>query len=416
MESEALIFIPDISGYTKFITETETKHSKHIIVELLEVIIGANNLGMQISEIEGDAVLYYRKGDPPKIDELILQAKKMFLAFHTQIKIIQRDNVCQCGACRTAINLTLKFVSHYGMLEEVTIQNFMKIMGRDVILTHRLLKNTINSNEYLLITNDYLNTQDIVNFRFESWISFKKHIENFTNFKDVKVQYILLEEAKKELPDVSRLMKSRFDYTTPDSSMFIDAPLLVVHELLTDHDAKLNYVPGLNEIKDKSPVNRVNTSHTCVFDDLEIHFVTISNEVKEKEISYVEEGEASVGIAFISDYKLKEEGNGTRLTFKIFSGKLTGNYSYFKKLFSKIMSKVVLFKLRKTSIKSQQLFKTYCEKILIIGEQQITPMHFHWYKQEDIINRCGGNLQIKLYNKKKDHTFDDTEIEVTLDG
>ncbi len=110
MESEALIFIPDISGYTKFITETATKHSKHIIVELLEVIIGANNLGMQISEIEGDAVLYYRKGDPPKIDELILQAKKMFLAFHTQIKIIQRDNVCQCGACRTAINLTLKFV------------------------------------------------------------------------------------------------------------------------------------------------------------------------------------------------------------------------------------------------------------------------------------------------------------------
>ena len=60
--------------------------------------------------------------------------------------------------------------------------------------------------------------------------------------------------------------------------------------------------------------------------------------------------------------------------------------------------------------------KTYCEKILIIGEQQVTPMHFHWYKQEDIINRCGGNLQVKLYNKKKDNTFDDTDVEITLDG
>lgn len=60
--------------------------------------------------------------------------------------------------------------------------------------------------------------------------------------------------------------------------------------------------------------------------------------------------------------------------------------------------------------------KTYCEKILIIGEEQVTPMYFHWYKQEDIINRCGGNLQVKLYNKKKDNTFDDTEVEVTLDG
>lgn len=65
---------------------------------------------------------------------------------------------------------------------------------------------------------------------------------------------------------------------------------------------------------------------------------------------------------------------------------------------------------------SKYTAKTYCEKILIIGEQQITPMHFHWYKQEDIINRCGGNLQIKLYNKAKDNSFDDTEIEVTLDG
>ncbi len=144
MESQALIFIPDISGYTKFITETETKHAKHIIIELLEVVIKADKLKMHVSEIEGDAVLFYRKGDPPKLSELISQAKKMFLDFHTHLKIIQRDNVCQCGACRSAVKLTLKFVSHYGSLEEVTIQNFSKIMGSDVILAHRLLKNSID--------------------------------------------------------------------------------------------------------------------------------------------------------------------------------------------------------------------------------------------------------------------------------
>ena len=159
MESQALIFIPDISGYTKFITETENKHSKHIITELLEVIIGANTLKLQVSEIEGDAVLFYRKGDPPKLNDLLSQVKEMFLAFHTQIKVIQRDNICQCGACRTAVELTLKFITHFGILDEISVQNFSKIMGGDVILAHRLLKNNIDESEYLLLTQKYFSTQ-----------------------------------------------------------------------------------------------------------------------------------------------------------------------------------------------------------------------------------------------------------------
>ncbi|MCH6574781.1 MAG: DUF2652 domain-containing protein [Bacteroidetes bacterium] len=362
MESKALIFIPDISGYTKFITETETKHSKHIITELLEVIIKADKLKMHVSEIEGDAVLFYRKGEPPKLSELISQAKKMFLDFHTHLKIIQRDNVCQCGACRSAVNLTLKFVSHYGTLEEVTIQNFSKIMGSDVILAHRLLKNNIDDDEYLLITEDYLTTQNNSDAGLDEWVKFHEHKESFDNFEEVQIKYVPLTEVKKELPDVSKLKRSDLDYANPDTSIFIDAPILLVHELLTDQDAKLNYVPGLKEIKDNAPVNRINTSHTCVFDDLEIHFVTLSNEVKEKEISYVEQGEASIGIAFISDYKLKEEGKGTKLSLKIFPGRISKNLSFYKRVFHIIMTKLAISKLRKASAKNLEVFKTFCEK------------------------------------------------------
>lgn len=362
MESQALIFIPDISGYTKFITETETKHAKHIIIELLEVVIKADKLKMNVSEIEGDAVLFYRKGDPPKLSELISQAKKMFLDFHTHLKIIQRDNVCQCGACRSAVKLTLKFVSHYGTLEEVTIQNFSKIMGSDVILAHRLLKNNIDDDEYLLITEDYLITQNNSDAGFDGWVKFYEHKESFKNFKEVQIKYVPLSEVKKELPDVSKLRKSDFDYANPDISIFIDAPILLVHELLTDIDAKLNYVPGLKEIKDNVPVNRINTSHTCVFDDLEIHFVTQQNEVKEKEISYVEQGEASIGIAFISDYKLKEKGKGTKLSLKIFPGRISKNHSFYKRVFYIIMTKLAISKLRKASAKNLEAFKTFCEK------------------------------------------------------
>ena len=362
MESNALIFIPDISGYTKFITETETKHSKHIITELLEVIIKADKLKMHVSEIEGDAVLFYRKGDPPKLGELISQAKEMFLDFHTHLKIIQRDNVCQCGACRSAVNLTLKFVSHFGTLEEVTIQNFSKIMGSDVILAHRLLKNHIDDDEYLLITEDYLTTQNNSDSGLDGWVKFHEHKESFKNFKEVQIKYVPLTEVKKELPDVSKLKKSDFDYANPDISILINSPILLVHELLTDLDAKFNYVPGLKEIKDNPPVNRINTSHTCVFDDLEIHFVTQLNEVKEKEISYVEQGEASIGVSFISDYKLKEEGKGTMLSLKIFPGRINKNLSFYKRVFTIIMTKFAMSKLRKASSKNLEAFKAFCEK------------------------------------------------------
>ena len=57
MAEKALIYIPDISGFTKFVTQTEISHSNHIIAELIEIIINANDLNLQISEIEGDAVL-----------------------------------------------------------------------------------------------------------------------------------------------------------------------------------------------------------------------------------------------------------------------------------------------------------------------------------------------------------------------
>ena len=60
--------------------------------------------------------------------------------------------------------------------------------------------------------------------------------------------------------------------------------------------------------------------------------------------------------------------------------------------------------------------KPYAEKLMIVRENQITPMHYHWSKMEDIINAGGGNLVIKLYNATKENTLADTEIEVSIDG
>jgi D-lyxose ketol-isomerase len=60
--------------------------------------------------------------------------------------------------------------------------------------------------------------------------------------------------------------------------------------------------------------------------------------------------------------------------------------------------------------------KTYAEKVLISDVDQVTPLHFHWSKTEDIINRGGGRLAIKLYNSTEAEQLADTDVVVNLDG
>jgi D-lyxose ketol-isomerase len=76
-----------------------------------------------------------------------------------------------------------------------------------------------------------------------------------------------------------------------------------------------------------------------------------------------------------------------------------------------------LFTLRNGSLDNLRTCqgKLYAEKILIVQVDQVTPMHFHWHKVEDIINRGGGKLVIQLYNDR-DGELADTDVVVSMDG
>jgi D-lyxose ketol-isomerase len=60
--------------------------------------------------------------------------------------------------------------------------------------------------------------------------------------------------------------------------------------------------------------------------------------------------------------------------------------------------------------------KPYCEKLLLVGEEQRTPFHYHVSKMEDIICRAGGNLLVEVYNRSADDKLDDTPVAVNTDG
>lgn len=77
---------------------------------------------------------------------------------------------------------------------------------------------------------------------------------------------------------------------------------------------------------------------------------------------------------------------------------------------------LLMFTLRNGNFHDPRYTKPYAEKLLIVEEEQITPYHFHWSKMEDIINRGGGNLLVKVYNSTKDEDKADTPVEVLMDG
>jgi len=156
MENKGLLFIPDISGFTRFVTETEIEHSRYIIQDLLEILINANQVGLEISEIEGDAILFYKFGAPLQLEAIYKQVERMFCEFHRHLIAYEYRRLCQCKACVSAVSLSLKVITHYGEFTSYNVKNFSKLIGKDIIVAHQLLKNDIEQHEYWLVTESLL--------------------------------------------------------------------------------------------------------------------------------------------------------------------------------------------------------------------------------------------------------------------
>lgn len=196
MENRGLIFIPDISGFTRFVNETEIEHSRLIIQELLEIIINANKIGLHVSEIEGDAILFYRFGDSPDVKELFEQVEKMFIEFHKSLQAYEVSRFCQCKACTSAVGLTLKVISHYGEFTGYNVKNFSKLIGKDIIVAHQLLKNDIDKHEYWLVTNSIV--PGIPPSDLAKWVHWNKSVKQTEN-GEIPFHYAQLSELKEEI-------------------------------------------------------------------------------------------------------------------------------------------------------------------------------------------------------------------------
>ena len=262
-----LLFIPDISGFTEFVNQTEISHSQHIIEELLEILIDANEIGLQVSEIEGDAILFYREGAPPTAAELLAQVQRMYVRFHAHLKMYETHRICQCGACCTATNLALKFVVHHGDIRQNKIKNHSKLFGKDVIVAHRLLKNDVHHNEYVLFTNQLVNAcSNWVQVKQAAW-SDPEHGAGEYDFGMVEYCFITLEPLESHVPEPTIEDYSLQGVTTKilGHERILEAPIDLAFDVLSDLSIRHEWIVG---IKDSDMLNgkitRNGSTHRCV--------------------------------------------------------------------------------------------------------------------------------------------------------
>lgn len=186
---KVVLAIADISGYTQFMVSTgiEIKHSQYIISQLIESIISQVKIPLELSKIEGDAIFLYvlKDSDAYAYEEAkkTLGAKLIhfFDVFHKKIDEISRDNPCPCGACKNIQALRLKIVAHSGEAFFYQINQFNELSGKDVILIHRLLKNSIAKDEYILMTDSAF-----ADIAFPNEIEVQEGIEHYEHLGEIK--------------------------------------------------------------------------------------------------------------------------------------------------------------------------------------------------------------------------------------
>ncbi|MEP6514290.1 MAG: DUF2652 domain-containing protein [Parafilimonas sp.] len=265
MNNSGLLFIPDISGFTKFVNETEIDHSRIIIEELLENIINSNQIGLNISEIEGDAVLFYRYGETPSLEEIYKQVENMFCNFQKQIKTYETRRVCECSACAAAINLSLKVITHYGEFSTYNVKDYSKLIGKDVIVAHQLLKNDIDLHEYWLVTSNLFDSKQIGG-HLPEWINWQKSIKQ-TEKGEVAFYYSMLSELKEKVqPDPTPRLDLGDNKTKMVSlSKTIDASLVNVFTIMGDFSLRPKWMEGIKAVDQVShPLYHVGIKHRCI--------------------------------------------------------------------------------------------------------------------------------------------------------
>lgn len=134
--------IADVSGYTRYLGGVELDHAQDILADLLGAVV-ANTSVMRTAKLEGDAVFCHAPAGDLDGAALVDTIESCYFAFTKRLRTIAHLTTCTCDACKKLDGLDLKFVVHCGQYAAHVVADREELVGYDVILVHRLLKNQV---------------------------------------------------------------------------------------------------------------------------------------------------------------------------------------------------------------------------------------------------------------------------------
>ena len=226
------LVLADISGYTSYLAGTELTHARDILTELLELIVERFKPTLEIAKLEGDAVFAYAAKNKIPRGELLLELQEStYVAFKDRVEGIRRRTTCQCNACKAIPTLDLKFITHFGEYILQNVSGITELVGSDVNLVHRLLKNKVSEatewKAYLLFTESALKQINLKLENLHELLEFYEHLGNVKTYSlDLHARY-------------EELIEARHVVVSPEESDWsltrtISAPPIIVWDWLND--------------------------------------------------------------------------------------------------------------------------------------------------------------------------------------
>ena len=157
--------IADISGYTSYLAGVELDHAQDILADLIGTVVTALRPNFRLAKLEGDAAFTFAPAEKVDGSMLLDTIERCYFGFRRRRRDVRQATSCECNACMRIPDLNLKFVVHHGRAIHQKVAGREELLGSDVIVVHRLLKNnvveTMGINAYALITQQCLDATEI---------------------------------------------------------------------------------------------------------------------------------------------------------------------------------------------------------------------------------------------------------------
>lgn len=176
------MLIADITGYTQYLSASELDHAREVLKILLGLLIEHTRPPLILSKLAGDAVISYGlQGQLPSGQTFVELIENTYVAFRRAIDLMVLNTTCTCNACRNIGGLDLKFFVHHGEFGIDRLGERDEMVGADVIVLHRMLKNHVTERTglraYTLFSDAAVRALGIESFR-EQWIPHEEAYEH----------------------------------------------------------------------------------------------------------------------------------------------------------------------------------------------------------------------------------------------